>query len=142
MVHSIRFKRYFEHMCCTPGIRFYWDRAKYWQYCLKKVSIRLCNAMDKSLFMFICLIGISNMLAVQATPTVKTWGEVCNVRAVEEKTATARWFIFVVQHRTLRFPTVKKKHTIKITRIKIPWKIISSFLDWRVWYTDSGNSAR
>lgn len=69
-------------------------------------SIRLCNTMDKILLAFICLISISNMHAVQATATVDTWGQLVNVCAVEEKTATAKWFIFVIQHRTLRFPTV------------------------------------
>lgn len=67
--------------------------------------ISLHNTMDKLLLVFICLISISNMYSVQ-TVTIDTWGELYNVRAIEEKTATARWFIFVIQQRTLRFPSV------------------------------------
>lgn len=61
--------------------------------------------MDKILLVFICLISISNMYSVR-TETIETWGDVYNVRAIEEKTATARWFIFRIKQRTLRFPSV------------------------------------
>lgn len=62
--------------------------------------------MDKILLtVFICLISISNIQTV----TVETWGNIYNVRAVEEKTATAKWFILVIQQRTLRFPSVNDR---------------------------------
>lgn len=68
--------------------------------------------MDKILLVFICLISISNIYTVEAV-TVETWGELYNVRAVEEKTATARWFIFVIQQRKLRFPSVMTDNKMK-----------------------------
>lgn len=61
--------------------------------------------MEKILFIFICLINISNIYSVEFV-TIDTWGELYNVRAIEEKTTTARWFIFKIQQRTLRFPAV------------------------------------
>lgn len=57
------------------------------------------------LVFFICLMNISIIYPVQSV-TIQTWGELYNVRAIEEKTATAKWFIFIIQHRTLRFPSV------------------------------------
>lgn len=63
--------------------------------------------MDKVLLVVICLMSISNIYSVQ-TETIETWGNLYNVRAIEEKTATVKWFLFKVQQRTLRFPTVNE----------------------------------
>lgn len=55
------------------------------------------------------------MYSVQ-TETIQTWGELSNVRAIEEKTVTAKWFIFVVRKRTLRFPSVIIDNKILLTK--------------------------
>lgn len=60
--------------------------------------------MEKLLLALICLAS-ANVCLVRLE-TTETWGELNNVRALDQKTAIARWFVFVVQSRTLRFPAV------------------------------------
>lgn len=61
--------------------------------------------MQKLLVVFICLIGIACIDLVR-TETVQTWGELYNVRAIDEKRATASWILLTVRTRKLRLPSV------------------------------------
>lgn len=63
--------------------------------------------MEKLLLIFICLIANTTICLVKSE-TIETWGDLCNVRALDQKTAIAKWFVFIIQNRTLTFPTVIK----------------------------------
>lgn len=62
-------------------------------------------AMDKWVFVFICLVSSSNIYLVQME-TIETWGELRNVRALEEKSAVAHWIPLKIRTEMLRFPSV------------------------------------
>lgn len=70
--------------------------------------------MDKWLVILIFLVTGSNIYLVQSEK-IETWGDLYNVRAIEEQTATAKWIALVVKTKTLRFPAVdiiRKKNTM------------------------------
>lgn len=76
--------------------------------------------MNKLLIMLICSASSSYICSVRSllvSPNldsyteieIETWGELKNVRAIDQKTAIAPRFVLEVQNRTLAFPSVFMK---------------------------------
>lgn len=70
------------------------------------------QTMHKLLLVFIYLFSSSNICLVHLE-TTDTWGNLYNVRVIDQKTAIASSFVFKVQNLTLKFPVVIMKITKK-----------------------------